>query len=182
MRQRRGLMLFAAATATAVAVAAGPALGTVPVSWKESAKVHGDPVLTFEVKTLSVGKSGWSARIAVHNLSHRVVRIGDAQGVALFALTFYKGAKITPTTRADALGRATTFSPQRPKTLAPGATWNSVISGKGRPQPALSGKVYARVVFGPFYNVPGWPKGFFWITDHSRTINLTPKKPNGLVI
>ena len=178
MRQRRGLMLFAAAAATTAVVAASPALGARPVSWKESAKVHGDPVLTFEVKTLSVGKSGWSARISVHNLSRRVVRVGN-----VFALTFYKGAKITPTTKADAFGQATKFSPRRPATLAPGATWSSVISGTGRPQPALTGKVYARVVFGPFYNVPGWPKGFFWITDHSRTINLTPKQPNnGLVI
>jgi hypothetical protein len=176
MRRRRGLMFFVAATGLSVAVA-GPALGARPLAWKESAKVHGDPVLSFEVETLSVGKSGWSARISVHNFTHRVVRVGN-----VFALTFYKGAKITPTTKADAFGQATKFSPRRPATLAPGATWSSVISGRGRPQPTLTGKVYARVVFGPFYNVPGWPKGFFWITDHSRTINLTPKQPNGLVI
>jgi hypothetical protein len=173
-------MLFAAAAATALAVVVGPALGAAPLAWKESAKSHGKPMVTFEVKTLDVGKSGWSARVSVHNLSKRTVRVGN-----VFALTFYKGAKITPTTRADAFGQATRFSPRRPAKLAPGASWTGVISGTGRPQPALTGKVYARVVFGPFYNVPGWPKGFFWITDHSRTINLSPKQKqpdNGLVI
>ena len=177
---RRGSMLLAAATAAAVAAAAttvAPARGAAPLSWSETAKVGGANVLRFHVSAISLGKSSWSARITFRNLSRRTVRVGN-----VFALMFYRGSTITPTTRADAFGRATRFSPQRPVRLEPGDSWTGVIGGKGRPQPKLSGTVYARVVFGPFFGVPGWPKGFFWITDHARTFNLTPSASDGFVI
>ena len=103
MRSRRGFMLFAAAAATAVAVVsrrpgvrsrAARLEGVGEGARRADADLRGEDAL--------VGKSGWSARVSVHNLSHRIVRIGN-----VFALTFYKGAKITPTTRADAFGQAT---------------------------------------------------------------------------
>jgi len=177
---RRGLTALAVATATAVAAAAttvAPARGAAPLDWSETAKVGGAKVLRFQVSAISLGKSSWTARITFRNLSHRTVRVGN-----VFALMFYRGSKITPTTRADAFGRATRFTPQRPIRLEPGDSWTGVIGGKGRPQPKLTGTVHARVVFGPFFGVPGWPKGFFWITDHSRTFNLTPSASDGFVI
>jgi len=168
-------VLLAAVAGAAVLAAAGQSAPTL--GWDESAQVSGNDVLSFKVDSLVIGKTGWSARVSFRNESKQTLRVGN-----VFGLTLYRGAGITPTTRADAFGPATAFSPRRPTTLRPGASWSGVIRGTGHPQPKLTGKVYARVLFGPFYNVPGWPRPFFWITDHARPVRLAGGSSNKLVI
>jgi hypothetical protein len=177
---RRRLPVFPAVTATAVAVAAllvTSAWAGTRSGWQETAKVGGKPVLSFEVAGLSIRKSSWSANVSFRNLSGKTIRVEDFFGLALF-----RTSKITPTMRPDALGHAVRFSPRRPLSLDPGASWTGVIGGKGLPQPTLSGKVYARIVFGPFFGVPGISGGYFWVTDHARTLTLGRGGPGGLVI
>ena len=45
-----------------------------------------------------------------------------------------------------------------------------VIGGDGRPK--ITGKAWARIVFGSFTGVPGKPKAFIWVTDHSLTLTF----------
>jgi hypothetical protein len=175
-------VLLAATAVAALAVGAAPlapALGETQLGWSEHATVKGNDVLEFEVKSLTIDKAGWSAHVSFRNMSDQTVGVGN-----IFGLSFYKGAELTPTTRVDAFGHASRFTPAKPTSLAPGESWSGVIEGTGHPKPALSGTVHARVLFGPFYGVPGFPnKPFFWITDHSRTVDLTKQKgPIGLVI
>jgi hypothetical protein len=176
-------MLFVAGALAVGAVGAAPALGERSLNWSELAKVKGHGVLRFKVQSISIGKTGWSARVSFRNVSGRTMRVGN-----VFGLSYFRGSQITPTTRFDAFGRATRFSPAKPASLRPGESWTGVIQGKGRP--ALTGKVYARILFGPFYGVPGFPNPYYWVTDHSRTVQLAaaaakPKKgkpKNPLVI
>jgi hypothetical protein len=170
-------MVLVAAVLVGIAAGAAPALAADQLGWNELAKVKGASVLRFEVQSITIGKSGWSAHVSFRNVSNHTVRVGD-----IFGLSFYRGAGITPTTRVDAFGHATRFSPAKPATLAPGASWTGVIQGDGHPQPKLTGKVYARILFGPFYGVPGFSKAFFWITDHARTVHLTKAKSSNILV
>ena len=163
-------MLLLAGALAVGAIGAAPALGERALNWNELAKVKGHGVIRFKVQSISVGKTGWSAHVSFTNVSNRTMRVGN-----VFGLSYFRGPGITPTTHFDAFGRATRFSPAKPATLRPGESWTGVIQGKGRP--ALTGKVYARILFGPFYGVPGFPNPYYWVTDHSRTVQLTHAKP-----
>jgi hypothetical protein len=162
-------MLLGAGVLVAGAVGAAPALGERALNWSELAKVRGHGVFRFKVQSISIGKTGWSAHVSFRNVSNRTVRVGN-----VFGLSYFRGSQITPTTHFDAFGRATGFSPAKPATLRPGETWAGVIRGRGHP--SLTGKVYARILFGPFYGVPGFPNPYYWVTDHARTVQLTPAK------
>src|SRR5579862_1839602 len=145
MAARLGLSLFTtAATASAVlaVLVAAPAYGTpsARVSWKETWKVQGVPVLSFAVTAVSIGKTKWSAHVSFRNLLHKSLTVPSNS----FGLALYRSAKLTPTTRPEAFGIAKTFSRGRPSRLAPGGTWTGVISGPGRPK--ITGKTWARIV------------------------------------
>ena len=163
MASRLGLSFFATVIATMLVltvVLAAPALGGTRVGWNETAKAAGVPVMSFQVATLSVGKTSWSARISFHNLSHGTVRVGSS-----FGLAFFHSGKLTPATKPEAFGRANKYSHALPAHLVPGASWTGVITGAGRPR--ITGKTWSRVVFGPFTGVPGASQTFIWVTDDS---------------
>jgi len=182
MSSRLGLSVFATVVAITVALAvfAAPAVaaGSSNVDWKETWKVNGVPVLDFKVTSVSVGKTKWSARISFRNLLHRSVSIPRNS----FGIAFYASSKLTAKTPPEAYGLAKTFSKPRPLRLAAGGTWSGVISGLGRP--AITGKAWVRIVFGPFSGIPGMAKLSLWVTDHALvlTFGSKPTKPSGPLV
>ena len=179
MRMRLGLSVFAAAVAAgAVLAASALAQSTTRVSWTETWKVRGVPVLRFDVTQLTVDKRTWSAHVSFHNLLKTAVSLPRNN----FGIAFYPSATLTPTTHPEAYGVADSFSHARPVTLKPGASWSGVISGPGEPK--VTGKTWARIVFGAFGGIPHSPKLSLWITDHSLVLKLgaTTSGPSGLVI
>jgi hypothetical protein len=156
-----------------VCVLAPAAAGATRVGWHETAKVAGARVMSYRVDSLSVRTSGWSAHVSFKNLSTRTIRVGSQFGVA-----FYLDPNAEDLTYAVGFASATKFSKPTPTVLRPGASWTGVISGSGTL--LLSGRVYARVVFGPFTGVPGESTAIVWITDHKTTIGskaATPTPP-----
>src|SRR5438270_13647212 len=99
MRIQLGVTLLTTMATAAVLVAAAPASSSI--AWSETAKVHGQPVLSFQVTALTVGKQGWSAHISFRNLTKHTVQVGTS-----FGLAFYPSSKITPATRPEAFGVA----------------------------------------------------------------------------
>jgi hypothetical protein len=147
--------------------------GAGRVGWNETAKVAGARVMSYRVDSLSVRTNGWSARVSFKNLSNKTIKVGSQFGVA-----FYLDPKAEDLTYAVGFAAATKFSTPTPTTLKPGASWTGVISGSGTL--LMSGRVYARVVFGPFTGVPGESTSIVWITDHKTTVGnkkTTPTVP-----
>lgn len=180
MASRLGLSFFATVIATALVLTvlvAAPAQAETHVGWSESAKVAGVPMMSFQVATLSIGKTSWSARISFRNLSHLTVQVGSS-----FGLAYYRSAKLAPTTKPEAFGVASKYSHALPVRLVPGASWTGVITGPGGPK--ITGKTWSRIVFGPFAGLPGGLKTFIWITDHSLPLDFGSKAggSGGLVI
>ena len=169
---RLGLVLPAASAAALLAVTAASAAPSTRVSWSETAKVRGVPVMSFGVSAIHIGTSRWTATVTYRNLTKRTLAFsGDS-----FGLAFFPSSTITPTTKPEAFGVADTFSHKHPSKLAPGDSWSGVISGPG--QPTVTGRAWARIVFGAFTNVPG-SKLFIWITDHSLVLTLGAKSSGG---
>ena len=175
MASRLGLSVFAAVVAIAVALAvlAAPAAAasSSDVNWNETWKVNGVPVLSFKVTSVTVGKSKWTAQVSFRNLLHRTLTIPRNS----FGIAFYGSAKLTAKTPPEAYGVARTFSKPRPLRLAAGRSWSGVISGLGRP--AITGKAWVRIVFGPFSGVPGTSNLSLWVTDHALVLTFGAKKP-----
>jgi hypothetical protein len=138
--------------------------GAARVGWNETAKVAGARVMSYRVDSLSVGTSNWSARVSFKNLSRRTIKVGSQFGVA-----FYLDPDAEDLTYAVGFAEATKFSTPTPTVLKPGASWTGVISGSG--SFVTAGRVYARVVFGPFTGVPGESTAIVWITDHKTTVS-----------
>ena len=181
MAARLALSVFATAATASAVLAVSVALPAVAapsarVDWKETWKVQGVPVLSFAVTSINIGNKTWSARVSFRNLLHTPIGVPSNS----FGIAFYPSAKLTPTTRPVAYGIAKTFSNGRPTRLAPGGSWSGVISGPGRPK--ITGKTWARIVFGPFDGLPGKQKFALWITDHSIVLNLGSKPSGPLVI
>jgi hypothetical protein len=178
---RAGALLRAAAVLGASIVVAGlfvvPAFSGTGLNWNETARNGKVPVLSFGVTSLTIGKTGWSARVSFGNLSTKTIRVGDQFGVA-----FFTDSKTTNPAYAAALAFATSFSPARPVSLKPGATWSGLIGGIGQLS-ASRPSLYARIVFGPLTGVSGQASAIYWITDHSMTLapagmgGVTPTAP-----
>ena len=183
MARRLGLSVFTTAAAVSIALAVllpapAEAVPASHVNWKETWKVNGVPVLSFNVTSVTVGKTKWTARVSFRNLLHRTVNIPRNS----FGIAFYGSAKLTAKTPPEAYGLAKTFSKPRPARLGPGRSWTGVISGLGRP--AITGKAWVRIVFGPFSNVPGVAKLSLWVTDHALVLTFGSKaaKPGGPLV
>lgn len=159
------------ATIVVAGLLVAPAFSATGLNWKETAKDGKVPVLSFGVASLTIGKTGWTARVSFGNLSKKTIRVGDQFGVAFFA-----DAKTTDPAYAAALAVATSFSPARPVSLRPGATWTGVISGTGQLS-ASRPSLYARIVFGPLSGVAGHASAIYWITDHSMQSRLPEQAP-----
>jgi hypothetical protein len=164
--QRGALVaLLACSALTALLV---PAAVARRLSWAEVAYDGQVPVLRFQVRSLTFATSGWSARVSLTNLSKRRIAVGDQFEVAIFA-----AAATTSLSKTAAFGFASGFSPKRPSSLAPGASWSGVIRGKGS-LPASTAARYARLVFGSLTGVPGQKHAIVWVTNHALRLPGTP--------
>jgi len=170
MSRRRVFSSVLAATAVAAGLATAGA-SAKPLHWNESFSDSKGRVLSFQVTSLTVTQTTWTAHVSYTNLSKQTVQVGNT-----FALAFFADAKTTNPSNASALVKATSFSPSRPTKLAPGATWSGTIGGSGTLETAATSG-YARLVFGPFTGVPGQKQAIYWITDHSAKIAATALKP-----
>jgi hypothetical protein len=174
MRMRRQLastLLVIVGAATLVAPAL--ALAAQRLHWNETYTSGKTAVMNFKVTSLTVTQKTWTAHVSFENLSNRVIKVGNQ-----FAIAFFASAKTSDPTRASALIQATTFSPARPTALKPGATWRGVIGGTGAlSTPKTSG--HARILFGPFRNLPGQKGVTYWITNHQTPVAATSVASSG---
>jgi hypothetical protein len=167
----RGLAL---AIAAAACLAAAPLAAADRLGWNEKAKYAGKPVMSYRVVSLTLGKSRWNAHVSFRNLSNRTIRVGNEFGVG-----FWTSSKATDLADAVGFAAATTFSSKPPTALKPGDSWSGVISGHGRL--TNPGRLYARVVFGPFIDFPGQSTAVLWITDHAKALGARQIAPRTTV-
>src|SRR5262245_15477884 len=146
---------------------AAPAAGAERLGWNEKAKYAGKPVMSYRVVSLTFGERGWNAHVSFRNLSSRTIRVGNEFGVG-----FWTSRKATSLQEVAGIASATTFSSKVPAVLKPGQSWTGVIGGRG--QLNSRGRVYARVIFGPFTGFPGQRSAVWWITDHARALGSGP--------
>jgi hypothetical protein len=168
--RRLSATLLAAIVASSLA--GGAAAGKV--AWNEKAKDGKVPVMGFRVDSFAFGKKTWSAHVTLTNLSKSTIAIGDN-----FRAAIYADSKAEDPSQAIGFALVFTFSPARPKSLAPGASWTGTIGGYG--SLTSSGSVrYARLVFGPLRGLPGQKGAVYWITDHALTLppNSSALSPN----
>jgi hypothetical protein len=151
----------------ALALALAPVASATTVRWKESAVIDHAHVMRYEVDSITLGKTSWSAHVTFSNTSDKTLQVGDQ-----FGLAFYAKKSQSQLSKAVGFAPATTFSSKVPKTLAPGKTWSGTISGKGELKTTT--RVYERVVFGPFTGLPGEKGAVVWITNHSLAIGTKP--------
>jgi hypothetical protein len=118
----------------------------------------------FRVDSLTFGKAQWSAHVTLSNLSKKTIAIGNNFGAAI-----YDNGHTEDLQQAIGFAVAQNFSPARPTSLKPGASWSGTIGGRGAL--AASGATrYARVVFGPLTGMPGQSHAVYWVTDHRLTL------------
>ncbi len=122
----------------------------------------------FQVSSLVFTKTGWSAKVSLKNLSKSTIAIGNEFGAAIFS----DGAT-TNLSKVIGFAVAQSFSPARPKKLAPGRSWTGKISGTGHLS-ATTAIRYARVVFGPLKGMPGQKGPVFWVTNHRLPLKPPP--------
>jgi hypothetical protein len=140
-----------------------PALAST-VNWDETAKIDHAKVMHYQVDSITLGKTGWTAKVTFSNESKVTIKVGKD-----FGLAFYRDKHAEALAKAVGLAQASTFSSTVPTSLKPGQQWSGTISGKGT-LTASDTPTYARVVFGPFTGLPGEKKSVVWITDHALTV------------
>lgn len=157
--------------AAATSVAAGPQ--SAELDWRETYGA-GSELVVFTVRRLEVTETGWWAEIGVDNRSSVGWELApSATPDATFGLQLFEtgDAQELEDRNRDgtlpAVRAATRFTPELPKILEPGATWEGRISARG----SLVAGASARVVFGTLIAVGKAPKELsekvVWITDHA---------------
>jgi hypothetical protein len=165
---------LALAIAAIALLATAPVAGAARVNWNEKAKYAGKPIMSYQVASLTFTKKGWTAVVSFRNLSHKTIKVGNR-----FAIGFWTKAHATDLSKAVGFGYATQFSSKVPTVLKPGDHWSGEIGGSS--SLTRSGRVYARVIFGPFTGFPGQASSVVWITDHAQSLIATKvakAKPN----
>ncbi len=164
---------LALAVAAVALLATAPVAAAARVNWNEKAKYAGKPVMSYSVVSITFSRTGWRAVVSFRNLSHKPIQVGNKFGIG-----FWTNGKSTDFTKAIGLAPVTRFSTKVPAVLRPGDYWSGVISGTGVPNG--TGRVFARVIFGPFTGFPGQASSVVWITDHAQPLVAvkvtTPKK------
>jgi hypothetical protein len=171
--KREFTSLLAGAVAAGLLVA--PAFATTGLHWNETFTDSAGKVLNFRVTSVTVTQTRWTAHVSFANLSKRTLRVGNQFGIAFFA-----NAKTTNPAHAKVLLEASAFSPKRPTVLKPGATWSGTITGTGQLATTKTSG-YARILFGPFADVPGQKGVTYWITNHETPVTPTSLAGSGLV-
>ncbi len=142
------------------------------LDWRESYPSSGER-LVFVVHTLAVTKKGWSADIAITNLTAIPFALGAAPEPSRFGLMLFANNDLDELQEASRNGRlpvprlAARFDPPPPNVLAPKETWRATISAPG----SLADGAYVRVSFGPLVAKGDPPDDMestvIWITDRS---------------
>ena len=142
------------------------------LDWRESLPSSGER-LVFVVHTLEITKKGWSADIAVTNLTATPFDLGAAPEPSAFGLMLFANDNLDELEEAAGNGRlpaprlAARFDPDPPDVLAPKQTWRTTMSAPG----SLADGAYVRVSFGPLRATGDPPDGIhqtvIWITDRS---------------
>jgi hypothetical protein len=152
-------------------VAAGPQ--TAELDWRETYGTAGER-LVFTVDRLDVTETGWSARIGIENDSSVAWELAPgALPEGSFGLQLFETgdpdelAERNRNGTLPAVRAATTYAPELPGILEPGADWEGVISARG----SLVAGSWARVVFGTLVAVGKPPEELnemvIWTTDHA---------------
>jgi hypothetical protein len=155
----KGVLLFLLAIVSAAALAAPSSAGptrTIRLAWSERATEGSRTVMTYNVRTLTIGTRAWSVDASFRNTSKTTLRLRPD-----FALLYGpSSANVKAMKRLN----ARTFRPALPTTLRPGKGWSGRMSGIG----ARSLKnTNVRMHFGYFAGrVLTGRAGFSWITDH----------------
>jgi hypothetical protein len=152
-------------------VAAGPQ--TADLDWRETYGSAGEQLI-FTVAGLDVTETGWTVRLGIENDSSVGWELAPGAtpdgsfGLQLFEtgdkqeLEDRNRSATLPAVRA-----ATSYAPELPSVLEPGASWEGAISARG----ALVAGSWARVVFGTLVAVGKPPEGLeemlIWITDNT---------------
>lgn len=142
------------------------------LDWRENYPSSGER-LVFVVQTLEVTKKGWSADIAITNLTTIPFALGSAPEPSMFGLMLFADDDLDALEEASRNGRlpsprlAARFDPPPPDVLAPKETWHTTMSAPG----SLADGAYVRVSFGPLVAQGDPPEGMeptvIWITDRS---------------
>jgi hypothetical protein len=149
-------VLFAIAAASLLLTPTASAR-TIQLGWNERFDVAGQAVMRFEVRSLTISKSGWSTRVSFRNLTARPVTITNR-----FALLHAR----TRSTRTFGRLAARSLRPRMPSRLAPGKSWSGTFSGTGAA--ALKRGVFVRVHFDEFVGRLRLGRARFgWVTDHA---------------
>jgi hypothetical protein len=149
-------VLCAIAAAAALFAPAASSARTIPLGWNERFEVSGRPVMSFQVRSMTISKSSWSARVSFRNLTGRPVTIRNR-----FALLHSR----VRSTRAFGRLAARSLRPRMPSRLAAGQGWSGTFSGTGAA--SLRG-VFVRVHFDEFVGRLAQGRARFgWVTDHA---------------
>jgi len=142
------------------------------LGWRENYPSTGQR-LVFVVDTLEVTKEGWSADIAVTNLTRIPFELGAAPEPLAFGLTLFANDDLDELKEASENGRlppprlAARFEPSPPDVLAPQQTWRTTMSAPG----SLADGAYVRVSFGWLVAKGDPPENMVprvhWTTDQS---------------
>jgi hypothetical protein len=149
-----------AAALLAGAVIAAPSSATAEIHWHEVSSIGKTKVMTYDVTGLEISKKGWSAHVALHNLTKTTVYIQPDNGLAFFT---GKSESLPPVLTSG----VAQYTPSFPSQLGPGKTWTGVFRSS---KPLDIGKktLYARVILGLFaVKLPGHStQTYHWETDH----------------
>ena len=147
---------FLAIAATSLLLTPTATGRTIPLGWNERFDVGGQAVMSFEVRSLTISKSGWSTRVSFKNLTSRPVSITNR-----FALLHSRQRS----TRTFGRLAARRLRPRMPSRLAAGQSWSGTFSGRGAG--ALKG-VFVRVHFNEFVGGLRFGRARFgWVTDNA---------------
>ena len=163
------------ATTVAAGLLVAPAFATTGLHWNETFTDSAGKVLNFRVTSVTVTQTRWTAHVSFTNLSKKTIHVGNQ-----FAIAFFAAAKTTNPAHAKALLEASAFSPKRPTVLKSGASWSGTITGTGQLATTKTSG-YARILFGPFADVPGQKGITYWITNHETPVAATSLAGGGLV-
>jgi hypothetical protein len=152
--------------------AAGPQ--SAELGWRETYGPRGEQIV-FSVESFEVVEGGWRARLGVENGTSVAYEIGDPRSTLdrSFGLMLFSTGEADELEGRNANGTlpairpATTYEPELPQILEPGASWEGTMSADG----ALAAGSWVRIVFGALVAVAKAPEGLaervVWITDQT---------------
>ncbi len=102
------------------------------LDWRTAVRVHGRVALRTTVYWINVSPSHWTVKASVVNASGQTLLPLPYSGWGLEAVSTAQRARSTQcTARSCVASRASTFWPNLPWSLAPGARWTGEFSGRG---------------------------------------------------